>query len=170
MTKIWRVVALALLTVPPAWAAEPGAARHSHGGHAELDQHAPPAAATSAPVSRTITVTLDDTMRFDPPEIRVRAGETIRFRLINAGGVPHEMVLGSDAALAAHAQAMRGDGHGAGHGADHPAGADDSVGRLVAPGQRATLVRTFNEPGVVDFACLLPGHREAGMSGRIFVQ
>jgi uncharacterized cupredoxin-like copper-binding protein len=40
----------------------------------------------------------------------------------------------------------------------------------VDPGQRGEIVWTFNRPGNFEFACLIPGHFEAGMTGRILVQ
>ena len=39
----------------------------------------------------------------------------------------------------------------------------------VAPGKRGEMVWTFNRSGEFDFACLLPGHYEAGMVGKIRV-
>jgi uncharacterized cupredoxin-like copper-binding protein len=38
------------------------------------------------------------------------------------------------------------------------------------PGQRGGLVWQFDRPGTVDFACLIPGHMEAGMAGKIVVE
>jgi uncharacterized cupredoxin-like copper-binding protein len=39
----------------------------------------------------------------------------------------------------------------------------------VAPGKRGEIVWQFNRAGEFDFACLLPGHYEAGMVGKIKV-
>ena len=39
----------------------------------------------------------------------------------------------------------------------------------VAPGEREDLVWHFNRPGTFDFACLIPGHYQAGMQGRFTV-
>lgn len=39
----------------------------------------------------------------------------------------------------------------------------------VDPGKKADLVWTFNRAGEFDFACLLPGHYEAGMRGKVNV-
>jgi uncharacterized cupredoxin-like copper-binding protein len=38
------------------------------------------------------------------------------------------------------------------------------------PGQRGGIVWQFDKPGAVDFACLLPGHLEAGMAGKVRVE
>ncbi|HEX7044042.1 MAG TPA: plastocyanin/azurin family copper-binding protein [Burkholderiales bacterium] len=43
-------------------------------------------------------------------------------------------------------------------------------GATVRPGKRGGLIWQFDEAGVVDFACLVPGHFEAGMVGRIEVE
>src|SRR5690606_25453470 len=48
-----------------------------------------------AKVTRTIEVTMDDTMRFTPSDMEVNAGETVRFLIKNTGKLPHEMVIGS---------------------------------------------------------------------------
>jgi uncharacterized cupredoxin-like copper-binding protein len=39
----------------------------------------------------------------------------------------------------------------------------------VKPGKSESLVWTFNKPGEFDFACLIAGHFEAGMVGKIKV-
>lgn len=114
-----------------------------------------------AKVSRTIEVILDDTMRFTPNQIKVKAGETVRFFAKNAGKLPHEMVIGSMAELKEHAAMMRAQPtmkHG------------ESNMVSLAPGQRGGIVWQFNKPGAVDFACLVPGHMEAGMVGKIEVE
>jgi uncharacterized cupredoxin-like copper-binding protein len=40
----------------------------------------------------------------------------------------------------------------------------------VAPGEEAQMVWQFSRTGTVLYACLLPGHFEAGMSGAIEVR
>jgi uncharacterized cupredoxin-like copper-binding protein len=57
-------------------------------------------------ISRTINVDMSDAMRFTPAEITVKQGETIRFRVKNAGKTMHEMVLGTMQDLKAHADLM----------------------------------------------------------------
>lgn len=111
-------------------------------------------------VSRTIEVIMDDNMRFTPSKIDVKEGETVRFFIKNAGKIPHELVIGSLAELKAHAAemlAMPGMGH-----------TDPSMITLEA-GQRGGLVWQFDKATTVDFACLIPGHTEAGMVGKIHV-
>lgn len=111
-----------------------------------------------AKVSRTIDVTMDDTMRFNPDRIAVKSGETVRFFVKNAGKVQHEMVIGSMDELKEHAEMMRS--------MPNMQHSDPSMLRL-NPGQRGGIVWKFDKPGTVDFACLVPGHMEAGMTGKI---
>lgn len=134
-----------------------GEAHHHHGMHDS---------AVGKPgdlnkVDRTIEVTMDDHMRFTPDQISVKPDETIRFNVKNTGKLRHEMVIGSMAELKEHAKMMLENPN-----MKH----SDPNAVSVAPGQSGTLVWQFGEPGTVDFACLEPGHMEAGMKGQIEVK
>ena len=153
----------------PEWAAtghshgDAPAAEHKHtdGGH----EGAAISSGTSALlVTRSVSITMDDQMRFTPSNIEVRAGETIRFVVHNAGKTAHEMVLGSDADIQAHAQAMQ---QGAGHGDGHSHGTGATI--TVPAGQKGELVVRFDQATTLQMACLIPGHYEAGMRGTIQV-
>lgn len=113
-----------------------------------------------ARVSRTIEVTMHDTMHFVPDRIEVEAGETVRFFVHNAGDLRHEFILGTSEALAEHAAEMRSHPHMK-HAEPHMLS--------LAPGERGRLVWRFDRTGTIQFACLEPGHFEAGMSGVIEV-
>lgn len=117
---------------------------------------APPKAAT-----RTIEIRMSDQMRYSPDRIEVREGETIRLVHRNRGKLMHEFVLGTPDELAAHAELMKKFPT-----MEH----DEPYMAHVPPGQRAEIVWTFNRPGEFEFACLLPGHYEAGMVGRVIVK
>lgn len=110
--------------------------------------------------SRTVRIAMSDDMRFTPAQIEVKRGETIRFVLANTGKVKHEMVIGSMAELKEHAALMRKM-----PGMEH---AEDNM-LSVEPGKTGELVWQFTRAGTVDFACLQPGHFEAGMLGKIRV-
>lgn len=100
-------------------------------------------------------------MRFNPDRIDVKAGETVRFFVKNAGKAPHEMVLGSMDELKEHAAMMR----------SMPTMQHTDPGMLrLNPGQRGGIVWQFDKPGTLNFACLMPGHMEAGMVGKIEAQ
>src|SRR3546814_13209475 len=45
-----------------------------------------------AKVTQTIEIVMEDTMRFTPSEINVKAGDTVRFLIKNSGKVPHEKI------------------------------------------------------------------------------
>ncbi|RQH02063.1 cupredoxin domain-containing protein [Paraburkholderia dinghuensis] len=111
--------------------------------------------------TRTVAVTMLDTMRFEPPTIAVKKGETVHFVVKNAGAVRHEMTLGSRQELKEHADMMR---------AMPDMTHQDANSVTVEPGKTGDLVWQFTRAGTFDFACLQPGHFEAGMKGTITVK
>ncbi|WP_233871693.1 cupredoxin domain-containing protein [Paraburkholderia adhaesiva] len=111
--------------------------------------------------TRTVAVTMLDTMRFDPPTIAVKKGETVHFVIKNVGTVRHEMTLGSRQELKEHADMMR---------AMPDMAHQDANSVTVEPGRTGDLVWQFTRAGTFDFACLQPGHFEAGMKGTITVK
>jgi len=114
----------------------------------------------AAEVTRTINVDMTDNMRFTPAEISVAQDETVRFVVKNSGAVKHELVLGTPAELKEHyAMMMKMPGM------EH---ADDNM-VSVAPGKTGEFVWRFTKAGKVDFACLQPGHYDAGMKGLVSV-
>lgn len=108
---------------------------------------------------RTVEIVMLDEMRFAPDRIDVRQGETVRLVLINNGKLPHELVIGTRKDLDRHAAMMMG----AGMAHDEPHAAQ------VPPGGTGEIVWRFNRAGHFDFACLVPGHYQAGMTGKINV-
>ncbi|QDX24112.1 hypothetical protein FP568_01280 [Pandoraea pnomenusa] len=118
-------------------------------------------AGDDALATRTVDVDMRDTMRFSPATITVRRGDTVRFVVTNNGKVRHEMTLGTASALAEHAKMMQ-------QMPDMKHAEANAV--TVDPGQRRTLVWHFTQPGTVEFACLEPGHFEAGMRGVVNVR
>ena len=111
-------------------------------------------------VKRTVTLTMDDKMRFTPDTLSFKEGETVRFIVKNQGKLLHEMVIGTRAELDAHAALMEKFPNMA-----H----DEPYMAHVDPGKQGGLVWTFNRPGDFEFACLVAGHFAAGMKGRIKV-
>lgn len=111
-------------------------------------------------VTREIAVTMAEKMRFLPGSIAVKRGETVRFVVKNDDIEPHEFMLGELTALKEHAEHMR----------KHPTMQHDEPNAItLLPGQKGELVWRFTHAGTVDFACLIPGHFEAGMKGDIKV-
>jgi uncharacterized cupredoxin-like copper-binding protein len=111
-------------------------------------------------VTRSVEVEMSDAMRFKPDSIRVKRGETIRFIVRNTGNLEHEMVLGTIDELKRHAEMMRKSPE-----MEHA----DPNQVSVEPGKTGELIWQFTRDGTFDFACLEPGHFEAGMVGRILV-
>ncbi len=111
-------------------------------------------------VRRTIIIRMTDDMRFAPNHIEVREGDTVRLRAENKGKVLHEIVIGTKAELDAHAEMMKKH-----PGMEH----DEPYMAHVATGKTGDIVWQFNRAGRFDFACLIPGHYQAGMTGTITV-
>ncbi len=111
-------------------------------------------------VTRTINISMSDTMRFSPDVINVKQGETIRFVVKNSGKLMHEMVIGTKEELAKHAEQMK----------KHPnMEHDEPYMAHVAAGKKVDLVWHFSNLGEFEFACLIAGHFDAGMRGTIRV-
>ncbi len=117
-------------------------------------------AAEAGGARRTITIQMTDDMRFSPSHFSVKKGETLRLRVVNKGHLMHEMVLGTRASLDEHAQMMLKY-----PGMEHA----EPYMTHVAAGQTEDMVWSFNRAGNFDFACLIAGHYQAGMTGRITV-
>jgi uncharacterized cupredoxin-like copper-binding protein len=112
-------------------------------------------------ISQTIAIHMTDAMRFSPETFAVVPGETVRLYIANDGKVAHEFVLGTPGEIAEHEQMMR----------RMPQMAHTEANAVrVEPGQAADIVWKFSAPGNFVYACLLPGHHEAGMQGTITVK
>lgn len=112
-------------------------------------------------VTRTIKVDMADSMRFTPGDMTVKRGETVKFVVHNGGQVLHEMVLGTKKAIAEHAELMKKFPE-----MEH---ADANMAH-VKPGKSGEIVWQFTKAGEFQFACLQPGHFEAGMVGKLTVK
>jgi uncharacterized cupredoxin-like copper-binding protein len=117
-------------------------------------------AADPRKAKRTVRVDMTDNMRFTPAEVRVRRGEVVRFVAANKGEVLHEMVLGTMQELKAHAELMR----------KHPGMEHDEPHMAhVAPGKAGEIGWRFTKAGTYYYGCLIPGHFESGMVGKVIV-
>lgn len=152
--------AASLALATPAFADDPHAMhmQHSHGAGEATAIGEP---GQDAQATRTVDVDMRDTMRFSPATLTVKRGDTVRFVVTNSGKVRHELTLGTAASLAEHAKMMQQM-----PGMTHA----EANAVTVDPGQRKTLVWHFTQAGTVEFACLEPGHFEAGMRGVINVR
>lgn len=117
-------------------------------------------AADPKAAKRTIRIEMSDRLRFSPAEIAVKQGEIVRFRVLNEGKLAHEMVLGTMGDLKKHAELMR----------KFPEMEHDEPNMAhVAPGKSGEMGWQFTKPGEFYYGCLVPGHFEAGMVGKIIV-
>lgn len=168
-----KTVLILMLVLLPAFALATGDKKEKDGhakeamenmkGMDKEEEHAAGVGMAGDPkkVTRTIQVTLNDTLRFTPAEITVKAGETIRFAVKNIGRLDHEMVIDSMEELKEHAEMMLKMG---GKKMDPE---PNSV--LLESGKSGEIVWMFDKAGTIPFACLVPGHFEAGMIGELMV-
>jgi uncharacterized cupredoxin-like copper-binding protein len=129
--------------------------------YADVEEHAFGKASDPANAVKTIEVDMHDGLRFEPAMIEVRRGETIRFVVRNSGKLLHEMVLGTEESLHQHAILMK-KYPGMEHSEPHMA--------HVGPGGALEMGWQFTEAGEFFFGCLVPGHYDGGMKGRILVR
>lgn len=101
------------------------------------------------------------TMSYTPDRIVVNKGEQIRFVITNAGELDHEFMLDSVANNAKHKAAMEKNPE-----MEH----DDPNGRRLDPKNTSEILWKFDKVGTFEFACLIPGHYEAGMHGVVVVK
>ena len=110
---------------------------------------------------RTVRVDMSDKLRFTPASLTVKQGETVKFVVKNSGKLMHEMVLGTMQELKEHAAMML----------KHPTMEhDEPYMAHVAPGKTETMVWQFTKAGEFYYGCLVPGHFEAGMIGKLTVK
>jgi len=153
-----RRVACALLAslIAGAAFADPG---HKHNGETAWGMPGDP-----RKPARTVQVTMreaDGKMLFVPDRIEIRRGEQIRFQLRNNGEVDHEFVLATLEENLKHAEEMKKNPD-----MEH----DDPNAKRLRPKATGAIVWRFTKAGTFDFSCLIPGHREAGMTGTIIVK
>jgi uncharacterized cupredoxin-like copper-binding protein len=161
-TKSGIALAAAMLLSASAWAGEgPSGHSHSHDHGATFSAGEP---GNPKKPARIVQVTMgesDGKMLFVPARLEVRKGDQIKFVLRNNGELEHEFVLASAADNLKHAEAMKKN-----PGMVH----EDPNGRQLAPKKTGEMVWKFTRAGEFEYACLIPGHREAGMTGTIVVK
>jgi len=153
---IYGVISLALVIAASLYALS---YFNEHGGDGHSHDHGIPAQ-VAVPSMKEVRIEVDDTMRFSPAIWEAQAGESIRIILVNKGKVDHELVIGSEKEITAHAKEMASPGAKGHHHTNEIS---------AKPGQQAELVWTFKKPGQYAMACFEPGHYEAGMRGIINV-
>ncbi|MFG1261018.1 cupredoxin family protein [Xanthobacter sp. DSM 24535] len=150
------VAALAALSLSTAALADAG---HSHGDERAYGEPGDPKKS-----GRVVQVTMreaDGKMEFIPNRIEIRKGEQVKFVLRNNGELDHEIVLATLDENLKHAVEMAKNPD-----MEH----DDPNAKRLAPKKTGEIVWKFTKAGEFDFSCLIPGHREAGMFGKIVVK
>jgi uncharacterized cupredoxin-like copper-binding protein len=113
---------------------------------------------------RVVEVTMhegDGTMGYSLKTLDVKRGEQIKFVITNGGALPHEFVLANEKDNLKHAALMQKFPD-----MQH----DDPNGKSLEPAAKSEILWRFSKPGTFEFACLIPGHREAGMIGKVTVK
>lgn len=138
-----------------------GMGHAGHGGQAgHHGSSAAGKAGSASQATRTVNVVALDTMRFEPSNIRVQAGETIRFMVTNKGKLPHEFVIGTAMEQKQHEEMMQKMPN-----MKH----EDENAVSLAPGETKTLVWQFGQADDVQMGCHVPGHYPAGMVSKVSV-
>ena len=161
--KVTTLIAFAAAFAFSAMAAAHGDVPHKTAAKKPISTEVKPFGREGDPakVTRTIKVDMSDRMRFNPGELRIKAGETIRFEVKNSGKTMHEMVLGTMQDLKEHAELMRKH-----PGMEH----DEPYMAHVPPGKTERMVWHFTKSGEFYYGCLIPGHFEAGMVGKVIIR
>lgn len=160
MKLINAVLATVLLGSSLGAAAHEGEDHKKKAGPVKKEQKDWGIAGDAKAAKRTVELVMSDNMRFTPDKIEVKQGDTVKFVVKNSGKVMHEIVIGTKTVLDEHAALMVKFPK-----MEH----DEPYMSHVAPGKVGELVWTFNRPGEFDFACLIAGHYQAGMVGKIKV-
>jgi uncharacterized cupredoxin-like copper-binding protein len=129
--------------------------------HASHQQEAWGIAGNLNEIDQTIQLVMSDDMAFSPNKIFVKLGETVRFKIKNNGKIMHEMVIGTKPVLDQHAELMMKYPN-----MEH----DEPYMTHLSPSKSGEIVWKFNRAGTFYFACLIPGHYQAGMVGQIEVK
>ena len=150
------------------------------GGHGTGNKTSIGKAGKASDVTRTIEIKMFDNY-YEPENISVAAGETIRFVVKNAGELVHEFNIGTADMHANHQKEMvMMMEHGAlepdkinhklmkmdmggGKTMDH----NDPNSVLLEPGKTGEVIWKFSKASALEFACNVPGHYDAGMVGKV---
>jgi uncharacterized cupredoxin-like copper-binding protein len=157
------VLGAGLLTLPKVAGLDSASA---HTGHSQSHGRTFAAGEPGNPKkpSRVVEIVMAEgpgTMTYAPATIEVKKGEQIKFVLKNAGLLDHEFLVDSVANNARHKKEME-----AKPGMQHK----EPNGVTLKPGARGELLWRFTKTGIFEFACLIPGHYEAGMKGTLVVR
>jgi len=158
--KTRLVLIAALIALPAAALAHDKNHGHNH-SHASFAAGEPGDPKKPAKIVKVEMFEKDGKMLFTPERLEVKKGDQIKFVLRNTGELEHEFMLATTAENLEHAEEMKKNPEMA-----H----DDPNGKRLAPKQNGELIWRFTKSGEFEYACLIPGHREAGMIGIVVVK
>ncbi len=138
-------------------------------------------------VTRIIEITMGDNY-YEPEELSIKEGETVKFIIKNEGDFVHEFNIGTAAMHAKHQEEMEmmvehgvlevdrinhdamkmemKDEDGNVTTMEH----DDPNSVLLEPGKTAEITWEFDTEAKLEFACNVPGHYDSGMNGKINIK
>ena len=136
---------------------------HAHEGHDHVKYSA---GEPGDPKKRSQTITVrmrseGKKMMFVPEKIEVRRGDQVRFVLENDDDESHEFMLATVAENRKHAEEMKKYPD-----MEH----DDPNGKRVIAYGTGEILWRFTKKGEFEYACLIPGHYDAGMFGKVTVK
>jgi uncharacterized cupredoxin-like copper-binding protein len=130
-----------------------GATFGAHGVAGVIAEPAPP---PLGPGEVTVVIDVEHS-RFGPSDLRVVEGTEVTFVVVNNDPINHELIVGPPEVH---------DAHRLGTHPEH----DTIPGEVTVPAlSRAVTTYRFDEPGLVELACHLPGHHDHGMHGEVEV-
>jgi uncharacterized cupredoxin-like copper-binding protein len=130
------------------------AAHEQHGGYSAGEP------GNAKKPAREIVVDMTE-MDYSPATIEVKRGEQIRFVIRNRGTEDHEFLLATTAENLKHGEAMK----------KHPNMEHyEPNGVRLAPKKSGEILWEFSKPGTFEYSCLIPNHREYGMTGKVIVK
>ncbi len=161
MNKLTSTLLAVLIAGTSSFAYSHGDETHpKKAGPVKMEQKPWGIAGDAKAVTRTISGSMLDKMRFTVDKIEVKQGDTVKFVLKNDGKIMHEFVIGTKQDLDEHAALMIKFPT-----MEH----SEPYMAHIPPGKTGEVIWTFNKPGNFDFACLIAGHYQAGMVGKITV-
>ncbi len=158
--KILKVTALLLPMLFSAGLALAGPGAPGH-GHTSFSAGEP---GNPKKPFRVVEITMhegDGKMGYTPANLTVKRGEQIKFVIVNGGELKHEFVLASEKDNLKHAELMKKYPE-----MEH----DDPNAKNLEPKAKNEILWRFSKAGTFEYSCLIPGHREAGMTGKITVK
>jgi uncharacterized cupredoxin-like copper-binding protein len=134
-----------------------GSNDHSHGEYAIGEPG-------TKKVSRVVNVRMyeeDGKMLYRPGTLKFKKGQTVKIRLSNQGELEHEFVMDTPQKNVEHKTLMEKFPE-----MEH----DDPNALRLKPKGSGAIFWKFTKRGEFEYACLIRGHYEAGMRGKILVE